>query len=396
MLPEYGKIINRDCISGMMDLDDDCIDYVFTSPPYNRKRNDKYALFDDSGKNYYDFLRNSIEQMLRIAKNHVFLNIQANYYNKADVYRIIGNFAEKIQQVIVWNKLNPLPAQGNQITNAYEIFIVLGDVPLIAKHKYTRNIVSTTVNSKTTSEFHKAVMSMDVAEWVFDSFIPEGSTVFDPFMGLGTTAIVAESRCCKWAGFEIVSEYCKEAEKRIQKNTSIRDVSIFDYLDNIPKEKQTPILDVACGGKMFYFDKNDDRVTFCDQRELDTNLCDGRKFEIHPDYQCDFTNLPFDNDTYKLVVFDPPHLLGDSKGWQKIKYGHLDRNDWRMTLEKGFQECFRVLEPGGVLIFKWNETDIPVSEVLKCTDKKPIFGHRVGKLNKTHWISFMKEVTDGK
>ena len=70
---------------------------------------------------------------------------------------------------------------------------------------------------------------------------------------------------------------------------------------------------------MFYFDKDDPRVTFCDRRKIDTNLCDGRSFVIDPDYQCDFTNLPFDNSTYNLVVFDPPHLIGESKGWQKIK-----------------------------------------------------------------------------
>jgi hypothetical protein len=54
-----------------------------------------------------------------------------------------------------------------------------------------------------------------------------------------------------------------------------------------------PILDVACGGKMFYFDKNDPRVLFCDNRRIKTTLCDGREFEVDPDIQADFTNLPF-------------------------------------------------------------------------------------------------------
>ena len=77
------------------------------------------------------------------------------------------------------------------------------------------------------------------------------------------------------------------------------------------------ILDVACGSKMFYFDKNDERVDFCDIRDMETTLCDGRKFEVHPDYKCDFTDLPFQDESYSLVVFDPPHLLGESTGWQK-------------------------------------------------------------------------------
>lgn len=76
-------------------------------------------------------------------------------------------------------------------------------------------------------------------------------------------------------------------------------------------------------------------------------------------------------------------------GWQHIKYGAL-YSDWRDLLAKGFAECFRVLKPGGFLIFKWNETDIKVTEILKLTPAKPIFGHISGKRANTHWICFMK------
>lgn len=155
------------------------------------------------------------------------------------------------------------------------------------------------------------------------------------------------------------------------------------------------VLDVACGGKMFYFDKNDPRVLFCDNRQIKTTLCDGRKFEINPDVVCDFTKLPFSDNSFKLVVFDPPHLKGKDNptGWQHIKYGYLDKN-WKGVLSQGFKECFRVLEPSGILIFKWNETDIPLGEILKLTNEKPLLGHKSGKLNKTHWVCFIKEVTN--
>lgn len=159
-----------------------------------------------------------------------------------------------------------------------------------------------------------------------------------------------------------------------------------------------PILDACCGGKMFYFDKNDPRVLFQDIRKEETTLCDGRKFEVAPDVVGDFTSMRFPDNTFNMVVFDPPHLRwwGKDKekqptGFQGIKYGTL-RSDWRETLAKGFAECFRVLRPGGFLIFKWNETDIKVSEVLKLTDQKPIFGHKSGKRANTHWICFMKGI----
>ncbi len=168
-----------------------------------------------------------------------------------------------------------------------------------------------------------------------------------------------------------------------------------------------PILDVCCGGKMFYFDKNDPRVLFMDIREVEHTLCDGRKFEVAPDVVADFTRIPYNDNTFRMVVFDPPHLLyntGKSKfadlygslnekatptGYQHIKYGAL-YGDWRDMLSQGFKECFRVLCDGGILIFKWNETDVKVREVLALTPEKPVFGHKSGKASKTHWICFMK------
>lgn len=69
------------------------------------------------------------------------------------------------------------------------------------------------------------------------------------------------------------------------------------------------ILDVACGGEMFWFDKNNPNVEFCDNRKGNYILCDGRKLEINPDVICDFTDLPFTDNQFCLVVFDPPHLI---------------------------------------------------------------------------------------
>ncbi len=45
---------------------------------------------------------------------------------------------------------------------------------------------------------------------------------------------------------------------------------------------QKPILDVCCGSRMFYFDKNNPNVCFMDSREVKDTLCDGRKLEIKP------------------------------------------------------------------------------------------------------------------
>lgn len=111
---------------------------------------------------------------------------------------------------------------------------------------------------------------------------------------------------------------------------------------------------------------------------------------IEPDFVGDFTALPFPNDKFSMVVFDPPHLLRNgSKGWLAKKYGKLGK-DWREDLRKGFAEAFRILKQEGVLIFKWNETDIPVSQILALTPVKPLLGNRCGKTAKSHWVVFMK------
>jgi hypothetical protein len=119
-----------------------------------------------------------------------------------------------------------------------------------------------------------------------------------------------------------------------------------------------------------------------------------RIINIFPTVQADFTAIPFKDEVFEMVVFDPPHLhsLGHNS-WCAKKYGKLSDN-WKSLLLKGFVECFRVLKINSTLIFKWNDTDEPVSKILSLTPQKPLFGHKSGKNSKTHWISFMKTETD--
>lgn len=152
------------------------------------------------------------------------------------------------------------------------------------------------------------------------------------------------------------------------------------------------ILDPCCGGKMLWFNKNDRRAVFCDRRREKHILCDGRFFEVNPDTVCDFRKLPFPDKSFFLICFDPPHLLqAGETSWIKKKYGSLNRLTWSEDLSKGFDECWRVLKPGGTLIFKWNETQISLREVLSCFSRRPVFGHTTTKRRDTHWMTFYKD-----
>lgn len=161
------------------------------------------------------------------------------------------------------------------------------------------------------------------------------------------------------------------------------------------------ILDVTCGGKSIWFQKNEPHTIFCDKRDEEWDGYFGndlkkngekkhRHIEIHPDEICDFTNLPFIDNSFSLVVFDPPHLLGlKETSWIRKGYGVLE-GDWRKMLHDGFCECMRVLKPEGVLIFKWSDTSISTRDVINVFGQEPLFGHRSGKKANTHWMCFMK------
>lgn len=157
------------------------------------------------------------------------------------------------------------------------------------------------------------------------------------------------------------------------------------------KNNNPRVLDVCCGSKMFYPDKHDPLVTFLDIRKEDHELCDGRKLTINPDMVNDFRNLPFEGGLFNIVIFDPPHLVrAGEKSWLAKKYGVLNKDTWCGDIRKGFSEAFRVLQEGGVLIFKWNETQIATSMILRLSEYNPLIVQRTGKADKTHWIIFVK------
>jgi SAM-dependent methyltransferase len=156
------------------------------------------------------------------------------------------------------------------------------------------------------------------------------------------------------------------------------------------------VLDACCGPRMMWFDGKDRRALFIDKRQ-ETHAMNGSPRSagrlpavIAPDIVANFTAMPFAAESFYMVVFDPPHIKASRAGklgrFRKI-YGVLP-NDWHALLRDGFAECFRVLRPRGILVFKWSETCYPLRDVLALTPHKPMFGHRTS--NTTHWCVFMK------
>ena len=168
-------------------------------------------------------------------------------------------------------------------------------------------------------------------------------------------------------------------------------------ISEMEKKNDKKILDVTCGSRTIWFNKEHPATVYCDVREEELTGIWGseggqseRKCIVKPDIQCDFTDLPFEDESFCLVVFDPPHLrYAGENSWLVKKYGRLDER-WPEILHDGFQECMRTLKEDGVLIFKWAETDIPAQKVWEAMGQKPLFGHHSGKKSNTFWACYMK------
>lgn len=216
-----------DCTKLIKRLPDKSIDVLFTSPPYNRKRNDVYELFDDVNDNYFEMLCLIADEGLRVCRDKVVINIQQNYYNKVEFYTFLGKYAKNISGTVVWCKTNPKPVANynektntKSVTNAFEYFIFLTKDGVSFKaygRTPTYNYIFSNINTNS-SENHKAIMKQEISDWFIERFTKKNDVVLDPFCGWGTTAISCKKMDRQFIGFEIVKEYCLEAIKRIKEN----------------------------------------------------------------------------------------------------------------------------------------------------------------------------------
>ena len=167
------------------------------------------------------------------------------------------------------------------------------------------------------------------------------------------------------------------------------------------------ILDATCGSRSIWHpeNKDHDETLYIDLREEPEGyICEGHDFEtnpnddIDPDEKQDFRDLPYPDESFNLTVFDPPHAIRDG-GMQQLsgithrKWGCLNAETWQSDIRQGFEELWRVLKPGGTLIFKFADESADFEEVLSLAPEPPLFGTSVNDANvTTRWYVFYKEV----
>ena len=168
-----------------------------------------------------------------------------------------------------------------------------------------------------------------------------------------------------------------------------------------PQLVEQEILDATCGGRSVWLpgNKRRDDTLYIDKRERDPGFLgqDGRTYSVDPDEIQDFRDLPYPDESFNLVVFDPPHKklsngMESLTGYINRAYGVLNAETWQSDLRAGFEELWRLLRPGGTLVFKFSDGEIDFQDVLELAPAEPLFGTTTHnrKTSETRWFVFYK------
>ena len=157
------------------------------------------------------------------------------------------------------------------------------------------------------------------------------------------------------------------------------------------------ILDATTGGGHMWHDdaKDIERAVYADRRQLE-GLDLQPNWECSPGVLCDTRHLPFQDDTFHLIAYDPPHRVTDGgmkalSGVIEQKYGALRAETWQSDLSQSFEELWRVLKPNGTLTFKWADEHKSHDDVLDALPVSPLYGVTTSQRRATtKWWVFNK------
>ena len=229
---QYNKIYNESCLDTLSKIKDQSIDCVITSPPYNmnlRIRNGKYCSrqivkeistkYDGFSDNlpieeYYKFHSNVLKELLRVS-NVIFYNIQIVTGSKRSIFKMIGEFNDYLKDIIIWDKGYAQPAMQKQVLNRRtELILVFeNDYPISRQYRYANfdrgslDDIWEIKRGKKSSKDHGAVFPEELVKRIIENFTKPNDIIYDPFMGTGTTAVVAKKMNRKFLGSEIGKNY---------------------------------------------------------------------------------------------------------------------------------------------------------------------------------------------
>lgn len=228
------KVIFGDCLENMRKMPSNCVDVTFTSPPYAEKGKEEFQdknpcgthrkylnVESHIGEDWLNWQIQVIDECLRLTKKWVVYNIGCMAHQRKYIYKLIGNYADRIHDILIWNKPNGLPCgTPNSISNTYEFILLIKKNPKDVIHtnsKFFRNVINLPNNMNLEfNDVHHAVMNKELADICIQEFTNEGDLVLDPFMGVGTTAVSCKQKKRDYVGFEICDVYYEKCLERIE------------------------------------------------------------------------------------------------------------------------------------------------------------------------------------
>ena len=263
------KIINGNSLEILKRIPDKTFDLVFADPPYNMQIGEKLKRPDDSKVNgvndkwdqfsnfehYDDFSKAWLKECKRILKDNGSMWVIGTYHNIFRLGYHIQNLNYWILNDVIWRKNNPMPNfKGTRFTNAHETLIWASKSK---KSKYTFNYQSLKCLNddlqmrsdwtlpicngkerlkKNGKKIHSTQKPEALLHRIILATTNKGDLICDPFIGTGTSAVVAKKLGRKYFGIEKDKKYFGAANKRINQTKVIED----NYLDTVENNKSKP------------------------------------------------------------------------------------------------------------------------------------------------------------
>lgn len=242
------EFYNANCLDKLQEMIDQHkkVDCIITSPPYNmnlRIHNGKYmsrcrwkgniSSFSSKYDNYLDdlpmeeyfkFQDEFIDKALKIT-DLMFYNIQMITGNKVALFQLFGKYAEKIKEIIIWNKGYGQPAmQVGTLNSQYEFIIVFQNSKpynrSFDESNFERGTLSNVWDIKRERNKNiKAGFPTELVKKILTNFTKENSLILDPFMGSGTTGVACKQLNRNFIGIELDKKYFDIAVNRIKGDT---------------------------------------------------------------------------------------------------------------------------------------------------------------------------------
>lgn len=249
---EIDKIYNECALKLMARMDNQSVDLIITSPPYNmrtrirdgkytkREKSEhfskKYKYFSDDlpVDEFYTFHCNVMNEMLRISKI-ICYNIQLVTGSKEAFLKMIGDYNRYIKDIIIWDKGYGQPAMHSNVLNScYEMILILESDAragrVISNSYFDRgtfdNIMRISRNMNII-DGHSAVFPEKLVESLILAFSNKGDVVYDPFLGTGTVTVVANTLDRHYIGSGITEEYYQYAVNRMNNCIYLKNNNFF-------------------------------------------------------------------------------------------------------------------------------------------------------------------------